>query len=280
MVDDVAAVDRRVHAREALQRLGGGLDEEGHEAQAHAVVLLLEEVLVLVAQVHDRLHVDFVEGSQHGHGGLGFDQTLGDLGAQAGHRHALLDAIAGGEDRRLGSRSGRLGNRSSRCGLLGFDGGNHVFLGYATALASAGNAVRVDGVLFSDLACSRREDGVLAGSSRCSSLGCRGSSCGSRCGHGGTAFAQQAQQFVAEYGVTLVLDDLSEDAIGFGQNFDHHLVGLDVDDQLVALYGVARLLVPGSDGAVSNRFREGWGFDFDSHSEYFLKNSVSTARWR
>src|SRR5690606_20892107 len=71
VVDDVLAVDRSVHLGETLERLGGSLDEEGHEAQTHTVVLLLEQVLVLLAQVHDRLHVDFIIGSQHGHARLG-----------------------------------------------------------------------------------------------------------------------------------------------------------------------------------------------------------------
>jgi hypothetical protein len=60
VVDDVAAVDRRVDQRELLQRVHGGLHEEAHEAELHAV-FLLEAILVLVAQVDDRLHVDFVD---------------------------------------------------------------------------------------------------------------------------------------------------------------------------------------------------------------------------
>src|SRR5690606_6624161 len=78
VVDDVLAIDRGVHLGETLERLGGSLDEEGHEAQTHTVVLLLEQVLVLLAQVHDRLHVDFIIGSQHGHARLGIHQALGD----------------------------------------------------------------------------------------------------------------------------------------------------------------------------------------------------------
>ncbi|KAF1856457.1 hypothetical protein Lal_00048580, partial [Lupinus albus] len=119
VVDDVVAVDRGVDRRETLQRLDGSLDEEGHEAQADAIVGLLEQVLVLRTQGHDFGHVDFVEGGQHGHGGLGFDQTLGDLGTQAGHRDALLDAITRGKDRGFGGRSGRLGSRGGgRSGFL------------------------------------------------------------------------------------------------------------------------------------------------------------------
>ena len=68
------------------------LDEERHEAQLDAV-LLLELVLVLVAQVHHRLHVDLVEGGQDRVGRLRLQQALGDARAQAGHRHALLRSV-------------------------------------------------------------------------------------------------------------------------------------------------------------------------------------------
>ena len=237
-------------------------------------MLLLEQVLVLRTQVHDRLHVDLVEGGQHGHGGLRLDQALGDLGPQAGHRHALLDTVAGGEDRRLGSRGGRLG-RGGRGVLLRFDRSDHVLLGHATALAGAGDAVRIDAGFLGQLARGRGQDGVVAASGGrsgglCSRSG--GGRSGSRSGRsGGTAFVQLAEQLVAQNGVAFVLDDLGQHAVSLGENLDDHLVGLDVDDQFVALDCFARLLVPGGDGAVGDRFREGWGFDFDSHCVRFLK---------
>src|SRR5690606_25572441 len=261
VVDDVVAVDRGVDCREALERLDGGLDEEGHEAQAHAVVGLLEQVLVLAAQGHDFMHVHLVEGGQHGHGGLRFDQALGDLGTQTGHRHALLDAIAGGEQRRIGGRGGRLDGSSSGRGLLGGDGGDGIFLGDATTLAGTDDGVRVDTTLFGNLACGRRQDGVVAsgGSGGRSSGGRSGSRRSRGSGDGSTGGAQAAQQLAGEHGFALVLDDLGEYAVGFGEYFHHHLVGFDVDDQLIALDRIARLLVPGGDGAVGNRFREGWG---------------------
>ena len=40
MIDHVVAVDRRIDERVALQRFGGGLDEEAHEAELDAVGLL------------------------------------------------------------------------------------------------------------------------------------------------------------------------------------------------------------------------------------------------
>ena len=40
LVDDVLAVDLGVDRRDLLQRLDAGLDEEAHEAELHAVLLL------------------------------------------------------------------------------------------------------------------------------------------------------------------------------------------------------------------------------------------------
>jgi hypothetical protein len=72
-----------------FKRLDRGLDEEGHEAEAH-VVGLLERVLVIGAQVHRRLEVDFVEGGQNGGVLLCLEQALGDARAQPGHGYALF----------------------------------------------------------------------------------------------------------------------------------------------------------------------------------------------
>jgi hypothetical protein len=115
VIDDVIAVDRGVQHRVLLQRGNRGLDEEGHEAEAHAV-LLLELVDVLLAHLHHRTHVHFVEGGQDGIGRLRLHQALGDAGAEARHRHALLGTLGDdgvGADH-VGLRQGRLGGKSRR----------------------------------------------------------------------------------------------------------------------------------------------------------------------
>ena len=106
LVDDVAAVDLGVDGRDLLQRLDAGLHEEAHEAELHAV-LLLEHVLVLVAQLHHRAHVDVVERRQHGGGVLRVLQAPRDGLAQLRHPHALF---ARGVVRRRG-RAGLDGRR-------------------------------------------------------------------------------------------------------------------------------------------------------------------------
>ena len=102
----LVALDLGVEARERAQRADRGLDEERRDAEADAV-LLLERLLVPLAQRHHRGHVDFVEGAEHRRGALRLDQPLGDGRAPLRHAHALFGAVAGGTRRRLGDRTGR-----------------------------------------------------------------------------------------------------------------------------------------------------------------------------
>ncbi|MNN08590.1 hypothetical protein D3C81_1214500 [compost metagenome] len=271
VVDDVGTVDRGVDSREAFQRFGGSLDEERHEAQAHAIVGLLEQVLVLRTQGHDFGHVDFVEGGQHGHVRLCFDQTLGHGGTYASHRYTLLGAIAS-RNHWCSGGSGRLGSWSGgRRGFLRFDSRYNVFLGDAAVFTGALDAVQGNAVLFGQLASSRRADGVFVASSsgRCSS-GSRSGGSGRRSGSN-TTFFDRTQDFVGQDGFALALDDSAQYAVGGSQYFQDNLVSLDVDDQFVTLDCFARLLVPGGNGAIGNRFRESRGFDLDSHYQWFLK---------
>ncbi len=98
-------------SRKLLQRVHGRLDEEPHESEFHAV-FLLEPVLVTVAQIDHRLHVDFVERGQDRCRRLRGHQSLRDTLAQAGHRHPLL-----GAHRKRGRRWSR-GLRHDGCRCL------------------------------------------------------------------------------------------------------------------------------------------------------------------
>jgi hypothetical protein len=108
--------------RSASRRIGTtrprGLDEERHEAQARAV-LLLEALLVLLAHLDHRRHVHFVERGEDRGGRLRLHQALGDALAQARHRHALVGAGAGGQ----------LNRRARRFRLRGLAGAGHIALG-------------------------------------------------------------------------------------------------------------------------------------------------------
>ncbi len=89
LVDDVLAVDLGVHRRDLLQRLDHRLDEEAHETELDAV-LLLEGVLVLAAQRHHVSHVDFIECREHGGGVLRILQPASDGLPEPAHPDAFF----------------------------------------------------------------------------------------------------------------------------------------------------------------------------------------------
>jgi hypothetical protein len=120
------------------------LDEEAHEAELDAV-LLLKTLLHALAHLHDRGHVDLVKGGQDGVGALRLQQTLGHARAQAAHGHALLGALAQVQvrcHRHLGQRMGRSARGdcgSSYCfrSRTGRYGTEHIALGDAAIFAGA-----------------------------------------------------------------------------------------------------------------------------------------------
>ena len=79
-----------------------GLDEERHEAELHAV-LLLEAVLVARAQLLHRAQIDLVEGREQRLRRLRLHQPFGDARAQSRHRHALLGAAGARQQRAAGA---------------------------------------------------------------------------------------------------------------------------------------------------------------------------------
>jgi len=105
LVDDGVAIHLRVDGRELLERLTHRAHEERHERQLDAM-LLLDLLLVLVAQRIERGHVDFVERRQVRGGVLGLEQILGD--ALAARRH-LLARLALTRCRAISSRDDALG---------------------------------------------------------------------------------------------------------------------------------------------------------------------------
>ncbi len=78
-------------------------------------MLLLEPLLVALAQLLHALQVDLVEGGEDRGGVLRLHQALGDARAQPRHRHALLGALPLGRVQR--PRAG-LGYRGERAELL------------------------------------------------------------------------------------------------------------------------------------------------------------------
>src|SRR5690606_30994536 len=193
VVDDVFAINRGVQHGVFLQGGNSSLDEEGHEAQFHAV-LFLELILVLLAQIQHRLHVHFVERGQHGVFGLRLQQTLGDTSAQAAHGHALFWTTVQGQ----GWRGNRSGSRFGSSGV----GFQSVTLGDATTTARAFHGAGFHTLFSQDLGSCRRSNrrGGGAGSRSCSGWGSSRSgffSSGGRSSSASLAFGVDTGQHVA-----------------------------------------------------------------------------------
>ncbi len=140
--------------RKFLQGLDRRLDEERHEAELHAV-LLLEAILVARAQFVDRLQVDFVERGQQRLRGLRLHHALGDARAQARHRHALLGARAAAR-RGCATAASPAGRRAA--GASGLPTGRSTTSDFVTRPSRPEPAI-----LRSDRACSPRPARRTAG---------------------------------------------------------------------------------------------------------------------
>ena len=100
--DDFVTLNFAVELRKRFERADGRFDEKGGDAKPNPVTLF-ERFFVRGAAVHDRAHVHFVKGGEHGGGLLCLDEAAGDGLAAARH----FDAFFRGE--RRGMRSvGRL----------------------------------------------------------------------------------------------------------------------------------------------------------------------------
>src|SRR5690606_29053887 len=110
---------------------------------------------------------------------------------------------------------------SSSLGL----GGDGVFLGHATTAARAGDVGGGDALLVEDLARSRAgsASGTRSGGGRGGSR--RGGSGGGRSGtRGSLGFGVDlGDQLARGHGVTTLLDDLDQHAIGRGRGLEHDL---------------------------------------------------------
>ena len=78
----------------------------------------------------------------------------------------------------------------------------------------------------------------------------------------GSTSAEQCQHGFGLAGLAFLNLDLAQGAICRSHDFQHDLVSLDLDDQLIALTGVTDLLVPSGDSAFRDGFREARRLDF------------------
>ncbi len=115
---------------------------------------LLERLTILLAQIHDGLHVDFVEGGQHRGAVLRFQQTLGNALTQTRHRHAFFAAVS-----HWLLRGSRISSRCCRFSSLRLVGQVffNIFTGQTSAHTAAFNLRGVEIVLCNQAADSRAE---------------------------------------------------------------------------------------------------------------------------
>ncbi len=260
-------------------------------------MFLLETLLHALAHLHDRSHVDFVEGGQDGVGRLRLQQTLGHAGAQTGHGHALLGAItqvgsdhghlrqnlggrAGGDGRRCGH--GGLGCRSTRR-----HSGQHIALGHSTVFATARHRAGGQIVVGQQLGGSGHGHAGLglrccrcgSGDRRCGghSCWCRRGSGGRSAGHGSGVDARD--ELIGRHGGTVALQDFHQHASGGRGTLQHHLVGFDLDQDLIDRDGFAGFFLPLQQGGLGHRLGELRNFDFyDCHVSSTLIFCVGRGR--
>ena len=239
-------------------------------------MLLLEAVLVAVAQLHHRRHVDLVERGQDGGGRLRLHEALGDARAQARHRNALLGAVARREW--IPARARACAAGASR-------------LRRARPPATSALVTRPSRPVPGDAPRCRRPSRRRSWPRRATAHSRRGRGRGGR--RAGRA-AAAAAAFAASAGrrparrprrrpsvsitaitspqVTVLavgLDDLREHAVDRRRQLQDHLVGLDVDQVLVALHRLAHLLVPGDERGLRDALGELRDLHFDLHVDSF-----------
>ncbi len=157
VIDDIATIDGGIDCGKALQGLHRHLDEKPHKTQPGAAVYLGKLVLVLLAQIHDSVHIHLVEGGQHGGVLAHIQQALGDTGPHPGHGYPLFDAVPGGGPHLLDFvQAFRRRCRGGRCRPGSRLGGDveidNVFLGDAAAASGPLNLAQVDAFLVRQLA--------------------------------------------------------------------------------------------------------------------------------
>ena len=255
VVNHVIAVDRGVHFRVAFQRFNHRLHVEGHKAQTDTVTFF-KRVTVLLTQVHDWLHVHFVEGGQHRGGVFRFQQTLGHTLTQASHRHAFFAACA---QSRLRCRCCRRGfgfcfRRRFRQVL--FD----IFARQTSTHTGAFNGCRVQ-VVLSQQTTDRRAQCVVGLLFQRRLLALRwGRGFLIRLGAGlfarAVAFTQATQDLTRGDGGTFIFQHRVQNAIRRSRYFQYHFVSFDFYQHFIALNGIARFFVPGGDGRICYGFRQ------------------------
>ncbi len=254
-------------------------------------MLLLEDVLVLGAQVHDRLHVHLVIGGQHGGRVLRVLEAAGDGLAQARHLHPLFAWRILGVGRPARRGLGSVGGRS-RCGReTAADGGDHITLQHLSALAGAFDIAGLHVVLGHQLGGSRsRRHGAGRCGGRCRGSGCRsgrsgrgrcsalGRLCGRRGRRSAGTFGDLAEEGAEADGfAALATISVRVPAAGAGTSIVTLSV-FELEQRFIGIDGLADLLEPGADSGFADGFAEGGYADFGGHDVSSVINRSGAGR--
>ena len=137
---------RPLIAGHRLERFDGGFDEEGHEAELHAVLLGEGFLRLSLRSFMHRAHVAFVEGGEDGRGVLRHDELRAIL-RRSGDIFLRVKRSILRWRRRLSLRRSRLSDRLVRRGGPILRRGQRIAFGQATAFAGAADASGIELVL-------------------------------------------------------------------------------------------------------------------------------------
>ena len=235
------------------------------------------------AELHDRRHVDLVEGREHRRLGLRLHEAFRDLATERRHALARGATIA----RRNDDGGGRCGDGRRRSGRshgadrsLAGKRGEHVALGDTAGLAGALDACGVEAGFFGEATHGGRDFGGGSGlggdrsgfrsrsggrSRGCGRLG-GGSRSGARCVASRARFDRSDD--LADHDVGACVDDDGDLAVDFGGAFGGHLVGFVGEERLTLADGVTGLDQPGGQEAPGDGFAHGRDFDFNGHESW------------
>ena len=188
---------------------------------------------------------------------LRLQQAFGHTLAQAAHRYALFHTVAQRYGHgRGGSSFGRGGRHSG-----------HVFFQHTAVAARTLHAGYVHAFFGSQFGCGGHSHACsCAGSGHVACGFCsRGFGCGRSSSSGFGFGVDFSQQLAGSNGGAVLFDDFHNHTGLLGGQFEHNLVGFEVDQVFVAVHIIAHLLVPAHQGSFGNTFRQrGYG-DFDNH---------------
>ena len=273
VVNNLATLDFGIDRRECLEGIDSRLDEERHESEFDSISFG-EGILMLLAQVHDPRHVDFVERRQQCGVMLSFNESLGNAFANGTHRLPLLGAFAGGfgDDSGLGRcHCLRLGFkrfwRRDRCGRGG-DMSLYIFFQQATSRTSGTDLPGRQSAGRQ----SRRRRRHDSRSIRVWRSGCGCGTWSGRCARGGCgsgsrshAFVDQGDHFTDFRGIARTLQQFGNRTRRRRWNLLSGLVAFDFHKFFVGRHHIANLLQPFHQNDGGDRVAKPRHFYFNGH---------------